>query len=287
MPTPEEHLSNEVGAIVRELDRAIGPGVEVMVVGAVCRDALHLEHGLATPLRATDDVDLALVCHAPGARSVLDLGLDRVSGSGGEVRFHIAGRLVDLVPFGPGVEAPDGVVTVGASGRLSVFGFQDVLRSSRIVDLRGGGSVRLPTVAGYVLLKLKAWVDRSAWHAYKDASDLMVAMHWYAEAKTMTDRLYESDVGLALFAAADYDEPLAAAGLAVDDALRLLTPERRAELAELWPAEADDIALLARYLKNESLPGWWGSADAQAVARRRNVAELVTAVVRGTLGRFA
>lgn len=285
MRAPEDHLRAELGDVMRELVGALGEEVEVMVIGAVCRDALHLQQGHESPLRATDDVDLALVYRTRGTRSVRDLGFDRVPGSAGAVRFSIAGRLVDLVPFGPGVEVPDGVVTMGSDGPLSVFGYQDVFDAARSIRLDDGVSVRFPTVAGFVLLKLKAWVDRSSWHAYKDAADLAVAMFWYAQSSRMTERLYRDGPELDLLIAADSDEAVAAAGLVVADAVGLLPSFRRAELAAVWPATPDDVARLARYMRNDALPGWPGAVGADADARRLAIASLVGEVVRGDFSR--
>lgn len=48
-------------------------------------------------------------------------------------------------------------------------------------------TVRMPQPPNYAVLKLHAWLDRSADHNYKDGPDLALAVHWYADD---LDRLY-------------------------------------------------------------------------------------------------
>lgn len=51
-----------------------------------------------------------------------------------------------------------------------------VYATADAVRFGGGPEIRLPTVAGYVALKLKAWIDRSAVYNEKDAPDLGLAL---------------------------------------------------------------------------------------------------------------
>ena len=57
----EALVRQNVEDVVDALAAVSDPLPRVMLVGAVCRDALHLEHGHTTALRSTDDLDLALV----------------------------------------------------------------------------------------------------------------------------------------------------------------------------------------------------------------------------------
>ncbi|WP_402469897.1 hypothetical protein [Isoptericola aurantiacus] len=182
----------------------------------------------------------------------------------------MAGIPVDLMPFGVDVEEPDGEVTPAPHQEaMSVFGFQDVWNDATVVDLGGTGPVRIPTVAGYTLLKLRAWLDRAAHPNYKDGPDLACAMYWCVDPKeigtfsaTFRDRLYDTNTGLAHLESTDFDEATAAVRQLAADAAALLNPGRRAELRSDWTAGPED-AVLAGNLGNTQLLGWPLHGDAR------------------------
>jgi len=233
-----------------------------MLVGATCRDALHIGQGHTFSLRGTDDLDLALAVADLDQFEQISANFSLRRYAAGLVRHRIAGMAVDLVPFGPGVEEPDGVVAPVEP--MSVFGFQDVLAASRTVELKSGNKVHVPSVAGYTLLKLKAWADRSTFHQYKDGGDLACTMFWYQNDTAVSDRLYTEPYGIGHLLAADTDPDIAAVRLLVDDALRLLSADRRAELRSTWEHFSGGDALLTRHLPNRSLNPWPDGTDGPA-----------------------
>jgi hypothetical protein len=124
----------------------------------------------------------------PGTRSVaLATAFPRVGDTG--IRFRIADIPVDLLPFGA-VEHPKGAAYPPTrSETLSVWAFSEVFAAALPLPLPTGVTVRLPTVAGYAAAKLGAWLDRSSWGETKDAADLALVVHWYAESAAVQDRL--------------------------------------------------------------------------------------------------
>lgn len=256
----ETLVRQNVEAVVDALAAVCDPLPRVMLVGAVCRDALHLGHGHTTALRSTDDLDLALVVDGLDQFDQITSQLRRAPSAAGTVRYMIAGIAVDLVPFGEKVEDPDGTVT--PREEMSVFGFQDVIASARPVGLSKDRQVLVPTAAGYTVLKLKAWADRSAVGQYKDASDLAVAMYWYQQAPGVIDRLYSDDKdALTHLERAEWDQDIAAVRLLIADARDLLTPSRRSELKDTWTGLSGRDELLATQLTNSAVRAWPSSRD--------------------------
>lgn len=136
---------------------------------------------------------------------------------------------------------------------MSVFAFADVWSRGHPL-LFGSSEVRLPTVAGYAALKLKAWVDRSAHGEFKDAQDLACAMHWYQRSEAVAQRLYETEIGLDLLTTTEFDADRAANRLLVTDVLSELAAPRRSELRDVWRSTDDE--LLGDHLLNSALPAW-------------------------------
>lgn len=264
-----DHTVAPVVAALVELDPDMP---DVMVVGAICRDALHTAAGRdPTLLRATDDLDLAVAVSGWGHFDTITGALEEAPGADTTIRYRIAGDHVDIVPFGEPVESPDGVVTPSrrAADPMSVFGFQDVWASAHRVQLDGGPTVRVPTVAGYTLLKLKAWADRSAYGEYKDANDLATAMSWYQEDQDVVDELFRTPEGNDLLIQTEFDVPEAAVLLLVSQARMLLTEERRAALSKVWQDIEDDV--LGEQLINPALQGWPRRGDDRLSAYARAI----------------
>lgn len=70
---------------------------------------------------------------------------------------------------------------------MNVHGCTDAYLRADVLPLPGGLTVHLPQPPNYAVLKLHAWLDRSADHDYKDGPDLALVVHWYAGD---LDRLY-------------------------------------------------------------------------------------------------
>ena len=246
-----------------------------MVVGAVCRDVLHLASGHTSSLRSTSDLDLALAVDSWSTYRRLTAQLQSVR-TASQIRYVVAGTAVDIIPFGD-LEDPDGQVPTGThAGPMNVLGFGDVWRAAAGVDLPGGSRVRVPTIAGYAALKLSAWASRSLVGELKDGPDLACAMFWYQRSAGVHDRLYDEAREAQVLIRAELDEPLAAVSLLVADALDCLTLPTRQDLRALWARSAGRVDLLATCLANTRLAGWprrgprlvqYAEAIAGAVAR--------------------
>lgn len=246
---------HSVGDVVDALARVCDPLPRTMLVGAACRDALHVQFGHPFSLRSTDDLDLALAVDGLEQFEQITHHFPRKRLGAGTVRFDIAGRAVDLVPFGAGVENPDGVVTPHEP--MSVFGFRDGLAHARRIELTDGHVVHYPIAPGYTLLKLKAWADRSAYGLYKDGSDLACSMFWYQNDPATEERLYSSERdNFAHLTAAEWDPDIAAVRLLIADATAMLPEARRSELRNVWDSLRGGDALLASQLTNDRLPTW-------------------------------
>src|SRR5262249_32631956 len=142
---------------------------------------------------ATQDLDLALALSSWDAYFDLATSFTRAGDSG--IRFRIANTNVDLLPFGE-IERPPGFVVPPSRGEsLSVWAFEEIFSAAFTLDLNSTLTIRIPTVAGYAAAKIGAWLDRSEWHEVKDAADLALVMHWYAESSAIQDRLYETQSG--------------------------------------------------------------------------------------------
>ncbi len=154
------------------------PAEQLMLVGAQCRDLLHWRFCRGVPPRATNDTDIAGTLnnwdHFEAIRATF-----RALGSTGH-RFLIADRAVDALPFGE-VESPTGTTRHPPGNQLmNVHGCTDAYLRADVLPLPGGLTVHLPQPPNYAVLKLHAWLDRSADHDYKDGPDLALVVHWYA-----------------------------------------------------------------------------------------------------------
>lgn len=125
---------------------------DMMVVGAACRDILQSSLGHRFPLRATADIDIGLAIASWDAYDELAGKLPSAGHTG--IRFRVAGIPADLMPFGA-VENPPGMVTPTSRREpMSVWGFAEVFEKALPLSLPGGAIIRIPTVAGYAVLKL-------------------------------------------------------------------------------------------------------------------------------------
>lgn len=224
--------------IVRVVDQILehAPALDpdqVMLVGAWCRDTLHAALGHDFETRATRDVDIALALSGWDVYEQLARLFPAASDTG--LAFRIAEMVVDLIPFG---ELEDPVGEVHPPKRddpISVWAFTEIFDRARPLSLTPSLAIRCPTVPGYTAAKLAAWLDRSAWGEPKDANDIALTVHWYAESSEVQDRLYESPQGSDMLLAEEVDVPRAAARLLGADVADLIGPERLAELLERWP----------------------------------------------------
>ena len=214
---------------------------DIMLVGARCRDVLHSALGHKEGLALTNDIDIGLVLTDLGEYDAIVRTLE-VSGHTG-IRYLLDGVPTDLMPFG-GIEDPVGTVTPARrQEQLSVWAFSEVFTGSMPLVLTDGRAIRIPTVEGYAALKLAAWLDRSAYREHKDARDLAVCVHWYAESEATESRLYETPDGGETLVRFDMDVRRSAAYLLGADVAKLIGAVRVSELAARWPGESRDDLL--------------------------------------------
>lgn len=116
---------------------------------------------------------------------------------------------------------------------------------------------------------MRAWIDRSAWGNDKDAPDLALATYWYQRSPEVENRLYDTDEGLELLEAADFDPEVAAARVLGLDVEHLLSPSNVTDLRRRWSRL--DLDLLASRFK----VGANSAMNASREIRRSYVDQLV------------
>lgn len=243
----------------------------IMVVGAWCRDIHHRALGHQFSPTATHDLDLALALGSWDAYHAIAAQFPPVGSTG--FRYLISGYPVDLLPFG-GIEDPTGFVAPSPRRQpFSVWALSEVLQTALTVEIADRVTVRIPTVAGYAGLKIGAWLDRSEHHESKDAADLALVMHWYAESSEIADRLYDTPVGNDVLIAEELDLPRAAARLLGGDITSTIGIARTSEMRSRWPGNEP---LLVRSL------GFFGTQWPKDTATRRERLGALTAGLMDT-----
>ncbi len=94
-PTRLEPVATVVGEMVIKAD--IRPDT-VLLVGAHCRDLLHMAFGHNVALRSTRDVDIALAVAGWDQYRQITAGFPKFGDTG--IGFLIGGQVVDVIPFG-------------------------------------------------------------------------------------------------------------------------------------------------------------------------------------------
>ncbi|MEU8607728.1 hypothetical protein AB0C29_06985 [Actinoplanes sp. NPDC048791] len=210
---------------------------DVMIVGAHCRDILRSASGQDSGLRTTEDVDFGLALADWAAFDELTKELEPAGNTG--IRYQVADVPTDLIPFGD-LEDPSGTIRPARREPINVWGFSEVFQTSRPLPLPHAGTIRIPSIAGYAALKLVAWLDRSAWGAYKDASDIATVLHWYSELPEIAARLWDTDHGVDILVEEKSVYPVAAARVLGQDIAEAIGSARLAELAARWPGPRAD-----------------------------------------------
>ena len=268
-----EHLHSVAEVVASALAQAQNLSPErVMLVGAWCRDIWHVAQGHDFPTRTTHDLDLALALSGWETFEELTGAFPKVGPTG--LRFAVAGRHVDLLPFGDEVEDPSGRVKPPTrQGDISVWAFEEVFDHSVELPLTEGISIRLPSIAGYAAVKLAAWLDRSEWRQVKDAGDIALVAYWYAESEDVERRLYESQEGQNILLSEEMDVTAAAARLLGKDMSTVIGEVRLHELLARWPGNID---LLTANFSLDHGPIWVPTRE-----RRQHVIDAITRGLRG------
>ncbi|GIE27836.1 hypothetical protein Ait01nite_008810 [Actinoplanes italicus] len=237
---------------------------EVLLVGAHCRDILQSAFGFEFPLRVTSDIDLGLAVANWAAYDELVTKL-RPAGNTG-IRFQVGQTIADLMPFGSVEDPPGTVAPTTRRAPISVWGFTEVFAAALELRLPNAGTIRMPTAAGYAALKLAAWLDRSAYGEYKDASDIATVVYWYSRSPAVATRLYETVQGQELLVEEDLDDSATAARLLGVDIADLIGAERLSEIVERWPASPR--GLLIHHMNVTNAADWPDSPERRQVLLR-------------------
>lgn len=146
MPTFDASTNPEripfVEVLMALCDLAKARGVEIVLVGATARDIALAAEGHDAPLRATNDVDIAVAVADAAAFERLVADLAPVPASGAH-KFLINGIEVDIVPFG-GIEREDRTVVWPDGSTMNTLGFAESLESALELVLPGGRRMRGP-----------------------------------------------------------------------------------------------------------------------------------------------
>lgn len=209
-------------------------GIATAVVGATARDIL-LTHVFDLPVqRATMDIDFAIALEDwhqfEQLKHTLTSSGDFYADPNIQSRLYYspgsrntrAGYPIDLLPFG-GIEQSDHHIAwpPDLAVMMNVTGYAEVLAASIAVEVAPGQTIHVASLAGLLVLKLFAWIDRGRTNA-KDAKDIYQIMRNYARAGN-TDRLYNEEIEL--LEAAEYDPDLAGIRLLGRDVLKLARSE--------------------------------------------------------------
>ncbi len=208
-----------------------------MLIGAEARNLIHERLGHAFAHTSTQDIDISLaIADWPSFDHVTE-GLRPLNDSG--IAFDVAGYHVDIYPFGA-IESSAGTLTPPwrPADPIDVFAMSAAYRASEALALGGEPLLRIPTIPGYVALKIKAWIDRSvpARGIHKDGADLGLALFWYENDPQVRERLWIHEAATLLQHA--YDLGVASARLLGNDVRSLLGEPEAARLSSLWTAES-------------------------------------------------
>jgi predicted nucleotidyltransferase len=207
-----------------------------MLVGATARDLLlYHVHG-HTVTRATYDVDFAVLVDSWEQFAIVkQLFLDTPG-------FTDKGRntqrlyyeppgaafetMIDIIPFGK-LETADRTILwpPDADVAMNVAAFSDVFESLVIVQVRSDLLIPVPSLAGLVVLKLFAWLDRND---NRDVHDIRRLLDTYTDAGNV-DRLYEEEADE--LERVGFDTVLAGAFLLGKDAQRMTDKNVRDDLS--------------------------------------------------------
>jgi predicted nucleotidyltransferase len=205
-------------------------GIPYMLVGASARDLLlHHVYGHAVT-RATYDLDYAILVDSWkqfNAVKHLILTIEGFTDKGrNPQRLYYRppnaqfDAIIDTIPFGE-LEKPDRTIAwpPNADIVMNVAAFTDVFASSIVIEIEPGLSIPVPSLAGLVILKLFAWLDR---RNAKDVQDIRRLLETYTDAGNV-DRLYDEKPNeLELLG---FDTVLAGAYLLGEDAQRIADPQ--------------------------------------------------------------
>lgn len=202
--------------------------IPYLVVGASARDMiLHYGHGMPIQ-RATKDIDFALQVPAWSAFEALKVALIEkgfIRTSNEHTLIAPSKLPIDIVPFG-GLADENANIQWPSSGDfvMNVLGFQEAINNAQLVRLKENPALDIPvaSIEGLTILKLVAWMDRTADIRGKDAKDLVYLLESYEKIPTISKQLYEDGTVMDQYG---WDSGLAASHLLGVNARTIALPQ--------------------------------------------------------------
>lgn len=164
IPVAEEVLA-ELASLCRDL------ALDFLVVGAAARDLVIHALQRTAPIRATNDIDIAVAIR--DSREFTQLAARLPQNGTSPHKFTVLGVEVDVVPFGD-IEHDRGV-RFADDHLLDVRGVQEAYSTSVLVRMPQGTELRVASAAAQTALKVLAWRDRYRDNP-KDGLDLRVIL---------------------------------------------------------------------------------------------------------------
>jgi predicted nucleotidyltransferase len=204
-------------------------GIPYMLVGATARDLLLYHVFGHAIVRGTHDLDFAILLDSwdqfQSVKKLL-LAIEGVKEGRQPHRFEYRPAtaqfviVIDIIPFG-GLESANHTIAwpPDADVVMNVAAFPDVFASSVVIEIKSDLRIPTPSLAGLIILKLFAWLDR---RDARDVSDIRRILETYTDAGNV-DRLYEEEAEE--LTQVDFDTRLAGAYLLGKDAKLVVTPE--------------------------------------------------------------
>ncbi len=156
---------------------------------------------------------------------------------------------IDIIPFGA-VENSDSIISWPPEHaiKMSVLGFEEAARSSIKVKISKEPETIIPVASpvGICLLKLVAWLDRSAEKRPKDASDIKYLIETFHKIPVIFDELYEHGY----MEAQQYDQTKASAMKLGHDVGVLASDKTKEYLEKKLFSDPTNIESLAREMSN-------------------------------------
>lgn len=173
-------------------------GTDFIVIGAFARDLILEQVFGDRGGTITEDIDIAVALtdwqqyDAVIALMEKDFGLHRSKRVAHEY-FTSQGLKTDIVPFGE-IEQNHRISFPSSPGKaMNMMGFNEVMAHSLIVRIDDEVDIKIPSVAGIILIKLMAWNDRQPdRYGLKHIRDIGLLIDGYFDANL--DLIYDDPV---------------------------------------------------------------------------------------------
>jgi len=241
---PERPVDPVTRRVLNLIDQLLrGAQIAYMLVGATARD-LILHHVFGERVtRATYDLDFAVLVDSweqfSYVKQLLVSRPDFREDSKQIQRFYYKNEnatfetIVDIIPFGH-LESTTGMIAwpPNSDVLMNVVAFSDAYKSAATVELDAELSIPVTSLAGLMILKLFAWLDR---HENRDVQDIRKLLETYTGAGNV-ERLYEQEEEQ--LERDEFDTTLSGAFLLGKDVRRITDEKVRHELGTLLTDDA-------------------------------------------------